>query len=220
MENSDKNGVQSADAATVKAWLEQDKIVLVDVRETSEFDREHIPGAMLLPMSKFDAELFPSVPGKTVVLHCAVGKRSESAGKMLLKEGHSGAVHLSGGIDAWKAAGYATEIQFTPPVRPSESKPEQAVFLCPSPGEVLKEEYLKPHAITATDLAGILHVAESDITDLIAGVKSVDVVLSLRLARYFSTAASFWIHLQMEHDLEQARHRVGTQIKRDITPRA
>jgi len=66
-------------------------------------EQEHIPGSMLLPMSKFDAELFPRVPGKTVVLHCAVGKRSESAGKMLLSEGHSGAVHLSGGIEAWKA---------------------------------------------------------------------------------------------------------------------
>ncbi|MEE9320123.1 MAG: HigA family addiction module antitoxin [Granulosicoccus sp.] len=220
MSNSQKTGVRSANAATVKTWLEQDEIVLVDVRETSEYDREHIPGAMLLPMSKFDAEIFPSVPGKTIVLHCAVGKRSESAGKMLLNEGHTGAVHLSGGIEAWKAAGYATEIQITPPVSPSESKSEQPVFLCPSPGEVLKEEYLQPHAITAKDLAGIISVAESDITDLIAGVKSVDVVLSLRLARYFSTAASFWVHLQMEHDLEQARHRVGAQIKRDITPRA
>jgi len=85
---------------------------LWNVRETSEYDQEHIPGAMLSPMSTFDPELFPTVPGKKVVLHCAVGKRSEAAGKMLLNEGYDGAIHMIGGIQEWKAAGYATEVQF------------------------------------------------------------------------------------------------------------
>ena len=58
MNDSPTSSVKSVDAATVKEWLDQDKIVLVDVRETSEYDQEHIPGSMLLPMSKFDAEIF------------------------------------------------------------------------------------------------------------------------------------------------------------------
>ena len=101
-----KQEVISVDAATVEKWLSEDNVVLVDVRETSEFDQEHIPGALLQPMSAFDPELFPKVPGKNVVLHCAVGKRSEAAGKMLINEGHLNIMHLSGGIRAWKDAGF------------------------------------------------------------------------------------------------------------------
>ncbi len=94
--------VVGVDAATVDSWLNNNEVVLVDVRETSEYDQEHIPGAMLLPMSTFDPELFPSVPGKKVVLHCAVGKRSEAAGKMLLKEGYEGAIHMCSILGAWR----------------------------------------------------------------------------------------------------------------------
>ena len=82
------NTVVSADAKTVKEWYDRNEIVLIDVRETSEFDQEHIAGALLLPMSSFDPEIFPVIPGKKVVLHCAIGKRSEAAGKMLLNEGY------------------------------------------------------------------------------------------------------------------------------------
>jgi len=220
MSESSKSSVKSVDALTVKEWLDQDKIVLVDVRETSEFDQEHIPGAMLLPMSKFDAEIFPTVPGKVVVLHCAVGKRSESAGKMLLAEGHTGAMHMAGGIDAWKAAGFATEIQVTPPASPTDLQAQQPVFLCSPPGQVLKEEYLEPLSITSQELAGHIGVTDSDVENLIKGDLSVDVEMSLRLARYFSTAADFWIHVQIEHDLEVARHNMGPKIKREIKPRA
>ncbi|MEE9333634.1 MAG: HigA family addiction module antitoxin [Granulosicoccaceae bacterium] len=219
MSNSPKSGVQSIDASQVKKWLDQDKIVLVDVRETSEYDQEHIPGSMLLPLSKFDPEIFPTVPGKMIVLHCAVGKRSESAGKMLISEGHTGAVHLTGGIEAWKAAGYATEIQITPPPSPSELKAQQPVYLCPPPGNVLNEEYLEPLSIAPEELAKHIGMVDTDMAKLINGELSVNVEMSLRLARYFSTAADFWVHLQLEHDLELARHQFGAQIKREITPR-
>ena len=211
-----KMEVESVDAATVQGWLDRDEIILVDVRETSEFDQEHIPGAMLLPMSKFDPELFPTVQDKKVVLHCAVGKRSESAGKMLLNEGHTGAVHMAGGIVAWKAAGYATEVQITPP---GELEAEKFVALCPPPGHVLKQEYLDPLKISQAGLADKIGVSDDVIRDLMSGSVAVSVELSLRLARYFSTAADFWIHLQIEHDLEAARHKIGERIRREVTPR-
>ncbi len=220
MSDPKKTGVQSVDAATVNDWIERDEVVLVDVRETTEFDQEHIPGAMLLPMSKFDPELFPTVPGKKVVLHCAVGKRSESAGKMLINEGHSGAVHMTGGIEAWKAAGFATEVQFVPPAQAAEeAAAPKFVRLCPPPGQVLKEEYLDPLKISQAELAGRIGVPEPAIASLVDGTLPVGVELSLRLARFFSTAADFWVHLQIEHDLEGARQEIGEQIRREITPR-
>ena len=56
MDEMVKTGVVSIDAATLNGMLERDEIVLVDVRETSEFEQEHIPGAMLLPMSAMAGE--------------------------------------------------------------------------------------------------------------------------------------------------------------------
>lgn len=207
--------VESADAKTVKEWYDRNEILLVDVRETSEFELEHIAGALLLPMSSFDAEIFPEIPGKKIVLHCAIGKRSEAAGKMLLSEGHPGAIHLTGGLDAWKAAGYPTEVQILPP---SEKTPAP-VFLCPPPGQILEKEYLTPLSITPTDLSTRIGISINSVDALLKGEVSVGVELSLRLARYFSTAPDFWVHIQLDHDMEQARHKMGEEIWQKITPR-
>lgn len=106
--------VQNADAQTVNKWLEHKEILLIDVRETSEFEKEHIPGALLMPLSAFDPALFPALTGVKLVLHCAVGKRSEAVGKMLLNEGHTCILHLEGGLHAWKAAGFETEVPYHP----------------------------------------------------------------------------------------------------------
>jgi len=209
------NTVQSADAKTVKEWYDRNEIVLVDVRETSEFELEHIAGALLLPMSSFDAEIFPVIPGKNVVLHCAIGKRSEAAGKMLLSEGHPGAIHLTGGLDAWKAAGFPTEVQILPP---NEQTPAP-VFLCPPPGHILEKEYLKPLNIAADALSRHTGISPNTVDALLKGETPVSVELSLRLARYFSTAPDFWVHLQLDHDMERARHEMGEEIRAKITPR-
>ena len=104
MAGTKPEAVKAADVRQIKEWLDRNDILLVDVRETSEYEVEHISGALLLPLSSFDPETFPHVPGKRIVLHCAVGKRSEAAGKMLLKEGHSDLAHMTGGLEAWKAA--------------------------------------------------------------------------------------------------------------------
>lgn len=227
MGNKSKAEVVGVDVATVHSWLANDEIVLVDVRETSEYDQEHIPGAMLLPMSAFDSELFPRFTDKKVVLHCAVGKRSEAAGKMLANEGYEGAIHMTGGIQEWKAAGYATEVQFVPHPGPQDIAPgaaqegaqETAAPVSPPPGEVLVEEFMEPLGIGKGELAKDIGVTEEVIDAVIGSGSAVTAELSLRLARYFSTASDFWLHVQIEHDLEKVRREIGTQIKRQVTPR-
>ena len=209
-----QEAVQPADPAEVMDWLEAGEILLVDVRETSEYEREHIAGALLLPLSSFDPEMFPVIPGKQVVLHCAVGKRSEAAGKMLIKEGHTDIVHMTGGMNAWKAAGFPTEIQ----IAPAEEKAEPE-FLCPPPGHVLKSEYLDPLGISAGELAKKIGMLEGRVQEMIAAKSPVTVEMSLRLARFFSTASDFWILLQVDHDLEQAQHAFGEEIRTSIAPR-
>lgn len=230
-----KEKVISVDAATVEKWLSEDNVVLVDVRETSEFDQEHIPGALLQPMSVFDPELFPKVPGKNVVLHCAVGKRSEAAGKMLINEGHSNIQHLSGGISAWKDAGFETEEQFIPPVVDSDVKAETPdaseisgstissgvldLEVCSSPSEVLRNEFMVPLKIDAKELGHKIGVAESLVEELLDGRVSVTAELSLRLARYFCTADDFWLNLQLRSDLQEATALHGKSVFEAITPR-
>ncbi|CAA6604388.1 conserved hypothetical protein [Rhodospirillaceae bacterium LM-1] len=86
--------------------IESDNVLLVDVREMSEYSAKHIKGSLLLPMSVFDPEDFPILKGAKVVLICALGKRSVAAGKQLLQEGVSLPLYnLQGGIKAWEEAG-------------------------------------------------------------------------------------------------------------------
>lgn len=201
----------------VARWLEAGEIVLVDVRETKEYDLEHIAGALLLPLSSFEADVFPVLTDKPVVLHCAIGKRSAAAGRMLIKEGHAKVMHLEGGLTAWKAAGLAVEEAI---VEPETARNIAPLFLCPTPGAVLREEYLAPAGVTPEALAAAIGVAVSTLTRLMAGERAVDAELSLRLARYFSTAADFWLQLQIEHDIERTRHALGETIRAAIRPRA
>ncbi|MCP5327033.1 MAG: rhodanese-like domain-containing protein [Steroidobacteraceae bacterium] len=97
--------VQTLDPAEVARLLAQGEILLIDVREPAEFAVERIPGALLLPLSTFDATLLPADGPRRVVFHCAGGKRSLTAAERRLAAGAASATHLGGGLQAWKAAG-------------------------------------------------------------------------------------------------------------------
>ena len=101
--------IQDADVVQVKEWLDRKDVLLVDVRETHEFEQEHISGALLMPLSHFEPESFPVLPGVRVVVHCGIGKRSEAARKMLEKVGHPHVINMIGGLVAWKEAGFEVE---------------------------------------------------------------------------------------------------------------
>lgn len=96
------------DIATMQKWLRDGEAVLVDVREAEEYLEERIPGAMTLPLSRFDATALPQAPGKKTVLVCFVGGRSARAAELLFAAGHNQAFHLDGGLFAWKEAGLST----------------------------------------------------------------------------------------------------------------
>ena len=96
--------------------FEQEQIILVDVREPGEHQREKIPGSIRVSLSNFDSDRIPEVEGKQLVLHCQTGNRSAQAAQKLLVAGHSEVTHLQGGINAWKAAGYQTQIDRNAPI--------------------------------------------------------------------------------------------------------
>ncbi|UCH73930.1 MAG: rhodanese-like domain-containing protein [Rhodospirillales bacterium] len=96
------------DPATLCRWLAADRAVLVDVREEQEFVEDRIPGAINLPLSRFDVRKLPEMDGRRLVLTCAVGRRSAQAAGILLASGHATATHLRGGMLAWDEAGFDT----------------------------------------------------------------------------------------------------------------
>ena len=73
------------------------------------------------------------------------------------------------------------------------------------PGEVLLEEFLKPMEISQNKLARDLKVPPRRINEIVLGKRSVTPDTALRLARYFGTTERFWLGLQMDFDLEEAR---------------
>jgi len=221
--------IPEADAETVSRWLDENEAILVDVRETSEYEQEHIPGSMLVPLSVFNPDRFPRITGKTLVLHCAVGKRSAAAALQLRKAGYlPPAINLTGGIRAWKDAGLHTEIQDLAPIEGHEPAPAPATAPhadstgdegpAVHPGRVLVTEYMEPLGISQERLAADLDVAPRMIWEVAEGMRPVDTDLAFRLARYFSTCEEFWLRLQMAFDLEKARHDLGGKINSRIKP--
>lgn len=93
----------------VARGLEEDRIVLVDVREPNETALERIPGSVLMPLSAFDPAAIPDLEGRDVVFSCRSGRRSVTASLAAQEQGFAYSSHLAGGILAWKAAGLPLE---------------------------------------------------------------------------------------------------------------
>ncbi|MUG93648.1 DUF2892 domain-containing protein [Scytonema sp. UIC 10036] len=116
MTTSRLNRLQTIDAQTLKTLIEQQAVTLIDVREPAEYAGEHIPGATLVSLSKFDPHKVPQDEDTQVVLYCRSGNRSTIAAQKLFDAGFAKVTHLDGGIGAWKEAGYSTKINKSAPV--------------------------------------------------------------------------------------------------------
>lgn len=102
------NQLRTINAQTLKQGLEQQSITLVDVREPVEFAGEHIPEAILVPLSTVDLRKISQTDDTQLVLYCRSGNRSAIATQKLLNAGFKSVTHLAGGMGAWKEAGYDT----------------------------------------------------------------------------------------------------------------
>jgi rhodanese-related sulfurtransferase len=113
---SNENQLKLVDAKTLQEWIEEDVVLLVDVREPSEHAGEHISGSLLLPLSKFDPLQLPHNPDKKLVLYCRTSNRSQQAAQKLLAAGHPEVTHLSGGMGDWKEQGLPTKVNKNAPI--------------------------------------------------------------------------------------------------------
>ena len=78
-----------------------DKIVLLDVRETFEWDIARIPGSKLIPLGELASRMSELDSADEMVLICKIGPRSATAIRELQKAGFSKLFNLEGGIRAW-----------------------------------------------------------------------------------------------------------------------
>jgi addiction module HigA family antidote len=88
------------------------------------------------------------------------------------------------------------------------------------PGEILREEFLKPLGLSANALALALRVPAPRINDIVLERRAVTPDTALRLARYFGGDAESWMNLQVAFELRKAEIKSGDKIRKDIEPRA
>ena len=88
------------------------------------------------------------------------------------------------------------------------------------PGEILLQEFLIPMEISQNRLARDIGVPPRRINEIVHGKRAVTADTALRLARYFGTSEAFWMGLQADYELEEARERLGDRLDRELRSRA
>jgi antitoxin HigA-1 len=86
------------------------------------------------------------------------------------------------------------------------------------PGEVLREEFLKPLGLSQNRLARELGVPPRRINEIVLEKRAITADTALRLARFFGTSEGFWMGLQADYEVGAARRRLGERLEREIRP--
>lgn len=105
------DGIPRISVAELRAALAEDRAVILDVRGSVDYDLEHIKGARLLPLGEIAQRAGELPRGKLFVTYCACKHEGLSghAVQELKRQGIEKASALTGGLDAWRAAGLPTE---------------------------------------------------------------------------------------------------------------
>ncbi len=82
------------------------------------------------------------------------------------------------------------------------------------PGDVLLNDFLEPMGISQNKLARDISVPPRRINEIILGKRTVTADTALRLSRYFGNSEKFWMGLQDDYDLEEARKTIGATLKK------
>lgn len=82
------------------------------------------------------------------------------------------------------------------------------------PGEVLLEEFLKPMRLSQNALARAMAVPPRRVNEIVLAKRAITADTALRLARAFGTSEQFWMGLQADFDLEEARKAAKQSIRR------
>jgi rhodanese-related sulfurtransferase len=104
-----RSRVRETNVDAVKTRIDRgDKFLLVDVREESEFAKDHLPGAIHLGKGIIERDIEARVPdlGAEMILYCGGGFRSALAADNLQKMGYTNVISMDGGIRGWREKNY------------------------------------------------------------------------------------------------------------------
>jgi rhodanese-related sulfurtransferase len=104
-----KKSVRETTVDEIKARLDRgEKFSLVDVREESEYAKDHLPGAIHLGKGVIERDIEQRIPdtGAEIVLYCGGGFRSALAAENLQRMGYTNVLSMDGGIRDWRQKGY------------------------------------------------------------------------------------------------------------------
>ena len=104
-----KKRIREVSVDEVKAKLQEgEQFVLIDVREESEFAKDHIPGAVHIGKGTIERDIEEKVPdlNTPIILYCGGGFRSALAADNLRKMGYRNVFSLDGGVRGWREKGF------------------------------------------------------------------------------------------------------------------
>jgi len=87
------------------------------------------------------------------------------------------------------------------------------------PGEMLREEFMKPLGISNNGLALELHVPVTRISEIVNERRGITADTALRLARYFGTSADFWMNIQKDYELILGQQKLSKTIEKQVRRR-
>src|SRR5215208_4109408 len=120
---------------------------LIDVREDSEWEQGHLPGAVHISKSYVEQQIEGAVPDRDapVVLYCAGGVRSLFAAQSLQQLGYTNVASMSGGFQAWKSAGLPLDKPVV--LSPEQKQRYSRHLLIPEVGSAGQERLLRSKAL-------------------------------------------------------------------------
>ena len=86
------------------------------------------------------------------------------------------------------------------------------------PGEMLREEFMKPYGLSMNKLAMDLHVPVTRIAEIVNERRGITADTALRLGRYFKNSAEFWMNMRKHYELEVAKDEIAAKVERDVHP--
>ena len=104
-----RSRIRETNVDEVKKRMDRgEKLLLVDVREESEYAKDHLPGAIHLGKGVIERDIEGRVPelNQEMVLYCGGGYRSALAADNLQKMGYANVASMDGGIRRWREKGY------------------------------------------------------------------------------------------------------------------
>lgn len=87
-----------------------------------------------------------------------------------------------------------------------------------TPGEILIEEFMKPHSVSQNKLARDLDIPPARVHDIVHGRRGISSDTAFRLGAYFKTSPEFWLNLQTAYDLKMTQKKSGARLLARIRP--